>query len=43
MFPMFVVDLMHEVELGTWRSLFIHLLRLLEATGPNVTHELDRR
>jgi len=43
MFPMFVVDLMHEVELGTWRSLFIHLLRILQAAAPNLTHELDRR
>jgi hypothetical protein len=42
MFPMFVVDLMHEVELGTWRSLFIHLLRLLEsAGGAGLTDELD--
>jgi hypothetical protein len=43
MFPMFVVDLMHEVELGIWRSLFIHLLRSLEAAAPNLTHELDRQ
>ena len=43
MFPMFVVDLMHEVELGTWRSLFINLLRILQAAAPNLTHELDRR
>jgi hypothetical protein len=43
MFPMLVVDVMHEVELGTWRSLFIHLLRLLESAGPTLTHELDRR
>lgn len=43
MFPTFVVDLMHEVELGTWRSLFIHLLRLLEATGADATPELDKR
>jgi hypothetical protein len=25
-FSLFVVDLMHEVELGVWRALFIHLL-----------------
>ena len=43
MFPIFVVDIMHEVELGTWRSLFIHLLRLLESEGPTLLHELDRR
>jgi hypothetical protein len=43
MFPMFVVDIMHEVELGTWRSLFIHLLRILESAGPMLIPELDRR
>ncbi|TEB23585.1 hypothetical protein FA13DRAFT_1571092, partial [Coprinellus micaceus] len=25
------VDILHEVEIGVWKSLFIHLLRLLEA------------
>jgi hypothetical protein len=34
---------MHEVELGTWRSLFIHLLRLLQCVGNGITHELDKR
>jgi hypothetical protein len=43
MFPMFVVDLLHEVELGVWRSLFIHLLRILQAVNPGLIHELDRR
>jgi hypothetical protein len=43
MHTMFVVDLMHEVELGTWRSLFIHLLRILESAGDGLLHELDRR
>lgn len=43
MFPMLVVDLMHEVELGIWRSLFIHLLRILEHEGRGLLLELDRR
>lgn len=43
MFPMFVVDLLHEVELGVWRSLFIHLLRILECISPTLTHKLDER
>lgn len=42
MFPMFVVDLLHEVEIGVWRSLFIHLLRILHC-GDGLLHELDRR
>jgi hypothetical protein len=34
---------MHEVELGVWRALFMHLLRILEAQDENTLHELDRR
>jgi hypothetical protein len=40
---MFVVDLMHEFELGVWKSLFIHLLRILQAQDKTLLHELDRR
>ena len=42
-FQMFVVDLMHEFELGVWKALFIHLLRILEAHDKALLHELDRR
>lgn len=38
---MLVVDLMHEVELGVWKILFIHLLRIVASV--NQLHELDRR
>jgi hypothetical protein len=43
MFSMFVVDLLHEVELGVWKSLFIHLLRILESVNQGLVHELDLR
>jgi hypothetical protein len=43
MFDIFVVDLMHEVELGVWKSVFIHLLRLLDCHDESLKHELDRR
>lgn len=43
LFVMFVVDLMHEFELGIWRMLFIHLLRILRAANKDLIHELDRR
>jgi hypothetical protein len=43
LFLMFVVDLMHDFELGVWRALFIHLLRVVEAFDPNLLIELDRR
>jgi hypothetical protein len=41
---MLLVDLMHEFELGVWRALFIHLLRILESYGgANLIAELDRQ
>ena len=40
---MFVVDLMHEFELGVWKALFIHLLRMLNAMDKAMINELDRR
>lgn len=43
MFPMFVVDLLHEFEIGVWRSLFIHLLRMLDCKEGGLLHEMDRR
>jgi hypothetical protein len=43
LFLIFVVDLLHEVELGVWKALFIHILRILEAVDENLLHELDRR
>jgi hypothetical protein len=33
-YPMFVVDLMHEFELGVWKTTFIHILRVLNAAAP---------
>lgn len=40
---MLVVDLMHEFELGVWKALFIHLLRILNAEDPGLVHTLDQR
>ncbi|KAJ7021549.1 hypothetical protein C8F04DRAFT_1313789 [Mycena alexandri] len=42
-FTMFVPDLLHEVELGGWKSLFIHLLRILQAYNPITIEKLDER
>ena len=45
MFKMLVVDLMHEVlvELGVWKAVFIHMLRLLDCQNESLKYELDRR
>jgi hypothetical protein len=42
---MLVIDLMHEFELGVWKSLFTHLIHILYATTPNGSQvaELDER
>lgn len=34
---------MHEFELGVWRALFIHLIRILEAYDKSLVAEMDRR
>ncbi|KIJ90122.1 hypothetical protein K443DRAFT_15498 [Laccaria amethystina LaAM-08-1] len=41
-FEIFHVDFMHEVELGVWRALFLHLLRILD-TVAGATDILDFR
>jgi hypothetical protein len=33
-YVMLVVDLLHEFELGVWKAIFIHLLRILYAAAP---------
>lgn len=40
---MLVVDLLHEFELGVWKAVFSHLIRILEAHDPNLVHILDER
>ena len=42
MFDMLVMDLMHKVELGVWKAVFIHLLRILDCQNVALKHELDR-
>ena len=41
-FQMFVVNLMHEFELGVWKNLFIHLLHVLDAYDKQLLDELDQ-
>jgi hypothetical protein len=40
---MLVIDIMHEFELGVWKALFIHLLRMVYAVDKTIIDELDRR
>ena len=43
---MLVVDFMHEFELGVWRTLFTHMVRVLRAASSaqnQLVAELDKR
>ncbi|KIJ35486.1 hypothetical protein M422DRAFT_180704, partial [Sphaerobolus stellatus SS14] len=42
-FSMLVVDLLHEIELGVWKALFTHLIRMLYALGERTVNELNAR
>lgn len=41
-FSIFVPDFMHEIELGVWKNLFLHLLRILDCIEGGV-NTLDWR
>ncbi|KAF7317483.1 hypothetical protein MKEN_00834600 [Mycena kentingensis (nom. inval.)] len=43
LFEMFVPDLLHEVELGVFKSVFIHLIRVLYALDKTKVVEFDAR
>ncbi|THU91216.1 hypothetical protein K435DRAFT_820896 [Dendrothele bispora CBS 962.96] len=40
---MFPNDLLHEIEIGTWKAIFLHLLRLLDTMKSDLLDELDER
>lgn len=40
---MLVPDLLHELELGVWKTIFIHLMRILEVEDMKLKDELDKR
>lgn len=40
---MLVVDLLHEFELGVWKAVFTHLLRIVDSLKGNLLGELDSR
>ncbi|EGN93350.1 hypothetical protein SERLA73DRAFT_64123 [Serpula lacrymans var. lacrymans S7.3] len=43
MYLMFVVDLMHEIELGVWKALITHLLRIVSSCNKKLLDEIDHR
>lgn len=43
LFMMLLVDFMHEWELGVWKALLIHLLRIVTSQGVLMIETLDSR
>jgi hypothetical protein len=43
LFSILVIDLMHEFELGIWKALFVHLIRILEANSMALVNEMDHQ
>ncbi|KAG8942397.1 hypothetical protein FRC04_003762 [Tulasnella sp. 424] len=42
-FSMLVVDLMHEFELGVWKAVLVHLVRMLHTLGRDAVNEFNCR
>jgi len=42
-YDMFVPDLLHEFELGVWKAVFTHLLRILYSCGGDTIQTLNSR
>jgi hypothetical protein len=42
-FLMLVVDMLHEFELGVWKAIFTHLMRIVYAAGGVTVQELNWR
>ena len=42
-YPLLTVDLLHEVELGVWKALFTHIVRILHCYSSEAVAEFDRR
>ncbi|KIJ23742.1 hypothetical protein M422DRAFT_195539 [Sphaerobolus stellatus SS14] len=42
-YQIFVVDLMHEFELGVWKAILVHIIRILTTMRPSPLQEFDRR
>jgi len=40
---MFIIDLLHEFEIGVWKAKFTHLMRILYAAGGNSVQKLNMR
>jgi hypothetical protein len=42
-YRMFVVDVLHEFELGVWKAILTHLIRILYAEGNDRIQAMNTR
>jgi hypothetical protein len=42
-YEMFGLDVLHEFELGVWKMILVHLIRVLDSLPENRLHLLDQR
>ena len=42
-FTLLVIDLLHEFELGVWKALLTHLIRILHTQGEDTVMEFNDR
>lgn len=40
---MIVPDILHEVEIGTWKATFIHILRILNTLNEDLVQVVNER
>jgi hypothetical protein len=40
---MLTVDPLHEIEIGIWKAVFAHLIRILYSLKENLVHDLNER
>ena len=43
MYKLFPVDILHDFEIGVWKSIFTHLIRILTAYEKDKVNILDAR
>jgi hypothetical protein len=43
MYSMFVVDFLHEFELGVWKATLVHLIRIMYAHGDSTITKFNKR
>ena len=41
-YDIFVIDFLHEFELGVWKAVLTHMIRILHAHGEERVHMFDQ-